>query len=979
MIGAYCHIIGCLVLMTISGGISGLLDARDARNEVLGAVSTMPSFERPAERAAKDDFGSASIAGGGSGAPAGARARGGGTAARRRLSDWDYEPAPIADSTAFCVLDNTTMCWGNYHYFVEVLANGPFDGIDVVGSSVPALVDLDDDGDLDLVVGDNGGVLNYYENVGSAASPSYEARTGTDNPFDGIDVGSNSKPAFADVDGDGDLDLVVGAGEIDNNLNYYENDGSAASPSYEAVTGAANPFDGISVGYEEAPALADVDGDGDLDLVAGEYEGTLDYYENVGSAASPSYEKKTGSANPFDGVDVGSASAPAFVDFDGDGDLDLVVGENDGVLYYYENVGSATSPSYEAANGAASPFDGIDVGDSSAPALVDVDGDGDLDLVVGENDGTLYYYENVGTAASPSYEAVTGAANPFDGIDLGEWSWLAPALGDVDGDGDLDLVVGLYNLYYYENVGSAASPSYAAVTGSASPFDGINVGLRSAPALVDLDGDGDLDLVVGETDGTLDYYENVGSAASPSYEKKTGTANPFDGIDVGDYSKPALVDLDGDGDLDLVVGETDGALYYYENVGSAASPSYTAVTGSASPFDGIDVGTVDSWGYRRGSSKPALGDLDGDGDLDLVVGEYWGVLFYYENVGSAASPTFAAVTGSASPFDGIDVGGSSAPALVDVDGDGDLDLVVGNEDGVLNFFANGYCTQGDTACGSNGLCDLTSVGFSEAYCQCLGGYTGDQCRECQTGYFGSTCDLCPEGGDEDRDAPRLTDTCGIAGSGRSRGSCDDGVAGSGNCTCYDIFSGSGCTEGTCPAGTIETAAFEGYFNVAECTSCDAGTYSAEGADQCTNCDAGTFSGAGASECESCAPGTYSGSGASECEPCSASTYAPDEGSGVCALADAGFHVPIEGASKQIPCLPGTSSGSGASECEPCAEGTYSSLPGQASCKQCPPFSTTLAEGATGCYSCLEDYYFSPFAVDLDDGDPSRATTRSSSS
>ena len=67
MIGAYCHIIGCLVLMTISGGISGLLDARDARSEVLGAVSTMPSFEQPAERAAKDDFGSASLAGGGSG------------------------------------------------------------------------------------------------------------------------------------------------------------------------------------------------------------------------------------------------------------------------------------------------------------------------------------------------------------------------------------------------------------------------------------------------------------------------------------------------------------------------------------------------------------------------------------------------------------------------------------------------------------------------------------------------------------------------------------------------------------------------------------------------------------------------------------------------------------------------------------------------------------------------------------------------
>ena len=67
MVGSHYHIICCLVLMTISGGISGLLEARNARNEVLGAVSTMPSFEQPAERAAKDDFGSASLAGGGSG------------------------------------------------------------------------------------------------------------------------------------------------------------------------------------------------------------------------------------------------------------------------------------------------------------------------------------------------------------------------------------------------------------------------------------------------------------------------------------------------------------------------------------------------------------------------------------------------------------------------------------------------------------------------------------------------------------------------------------------------------------------------------------------------------------------------------------------------------------------------------------------------------------------------------------------------
>ena len=138
--------------------------------------------------------------------------------------------------------------------------------------------------------------------------------------------GPTSTPSFADLDGDGDLDAVVG--EFDGNLNYFENTGSATAPAFTEHTGAANPFDGVDVGFVSTPSFADLDGDGDLDAVVGKYDGNLNYFENTGSAVAPAFTERTGAANPFNGVDVGDYSAPSFADLDGDGDLDAVVGEN---------------------------------------------------------------------------------------------------------------------------------------------------------------------------------------------------------------------------------------------------------------------------------------------------------------------------------------------------------------------------------------------------------------------------------------------------------------------------------------------------------------------------------------------------------------------------------------------------------------------------------------------------------------------------
>lgn len=292
-------------------------------------------------------------------------------------------------------------------------------------------------------------------------------------------------------------------------------------------------------------------------------------------SANPVYAELTGASSPVNGIDVGTYTTPTFGDVDGDGDLDLVVGETNGQMFYFENTGTTTSPIFTQRTGAANPFNGIDVGSYSAPAFGDLDGDGDLDLVSGAQPGTLLYYRNTGTTSSPAFTAQTGAANPFNGADVGNFS--IPTFGDIDGDGDLDLVSGdtIGKIHYFRNTGTSTSPAFAEQTLAANPFNGFDVGAAgSTTSLGDVDRDGDLDLVVGESSGVQFYFKNNGTSTSPAFSQQTGTANPFNGFDVGSFSAPALGDLNGDGGLDLVSGNSFGSLNYYRSgPGLTASPT----------------------------------------------------------------------------------------------------------------------------------------------------------------------------------------------------------------------------------------------------------------------------------------------------------------------------------------------------------------------------------------------------------------------
>jgi hypothetical protein len=189
----------------------------------------------------------------------------------------------------------------------------------------PAFADLDNDGDYDLLIGEGPSGISYaYENTGNASSPVWTAKPGWNVPT----VGKGAKPTFADLDNDGDYDLLIGEGPYGRTFGY-ENTGNASSPIWTAKPG----WNLSSVGMGASPALADLDGDGDYDLLIGERYGVSYAYENTGTASSPIWTAKPG----WNALDVGDAAGPAFADLDGDGDYDLLIGEWSGFSRGYEN------------------------------------------------------------------------------------------------------------------------------------------------------------------------------------------------------------------------------------------------------------------------------------------------------------------------------------------------------------------------------------------------------------------------------------------------------------------------------------------------------------------------------------------------------------------------------------------------------------------------------------------------------------------
>ena len=257
--------------------------------------------------------------------------------------------------------------------------------MDLGDETKPAFVDIDDDGDFDAFIGEFEGNLNYYRNDGNSGNPVFTLITGPDDPFDGVDVGDFAAPTFVDIDNDGDFDSFIG--NKYEFIKYYENTSSGGNITFTERTGVDNPADSIGW-FNSVPSFTDIDNDGDFDFFMGQKYGGLRQFENTGTAGNAEFEEKEGLNNIFFDEAMGWNLTPSFIDFDGDSDFDALVGNAEGNINYYNNEGTQEEPDFIM-------YQPIDVGYLAEPALVDIDNDGDLDAFIGEYFGTISYYKNV--------------------------------------------------------------------------------------------------------------------------------------------------------------------------------------------------------------------------------------------------------------------------------------------------------------------------------------------------------------------------------------------------------------------------------------------------------------------------------------------------------------------------------------------------------------------------------------------------------
>lgn len=477
------------------------------------------------------------------------------------------------------------------------------------------------------------------------------------------------------------------------------------------------------------PGLADIDGDGDIDILTFSPGGFyIEYHKNMSKEKGyncdsliyqlqdacwgkiteqscqvamnqcplrPIAEQFFPESNK---QTLHAGSCLMCLDANGDNLQDLVMGDIAcNTVQFAANTGSTTNavisdttklyPNYPNKNSTLQ----IKMNNFPCTYYVDCDGDGKKDLVAtpnafgSENTTSVWYYKNTSTTNTVNFQFVKKNFLQDEMIEVGQNSF--PVLFDYNADGKKDLLIGTYGYYnttslksqlaLYENVGTLSQPSYSLITRDYAAVSTKSLN-NVMPTVGDIDNDGDIDICIGTSSGQIHWLENTAGAGNVC-NYNLFHANSFSFTTLSAAAAPQLFDIDNDGKLDLMIGTKNGRISYYKNIGTTSVPAYTLIT---SFFGGVDVkGDINLYGID-GYAAPFF--FKEGLNTKLLVGNISGTLSYYDVPAVLTNPCNL-ITANAN---NLNEGSQSTVCFEDINNDGKRDLFFGNGSGGLSFYSS---------------------------------------------------------------------------------------------------------------------------------------------------------------------------------------------------------------------------------------------------------------------------------------------------
>lgn len=538
------------------------------------------------------------------------------------------------------------------------------------------MVDYNNDGKKDLFTYGIGGI-KVFKNTGNATDglqwelAKNRLESQYVSSFSNLYVSSIDIPAYVDVDYDGDIDILtfhIGGERVEYHKNLSmetygipdslifelknecwgkfmesSSDNSLVLNSSSGPCGSPNISDPQKYLRHAGSSLLALDLNEDMvmDLILGDVAyNNLTALINGGTAPnqnSPMISSDTDFPSNTTPLDLSIFPAAYYEDVDHDDVKDIVVGtnanggsENRAGIWFYKNIGTNAAPNFSYVKNDFLQGDMIENGKGSIPVLVDLNNDGLKDLLVASNyryddplskTSRIQYYQNTGTAETPEFSFVSDDWMSLESEGFG--LRMHPAFGDIDNDGDEDMLLGteLGKIHMFERTGNTPN-DFNLVTLNLQDNTGAEIDVQSfaSPQLFDLDNDGLLDLIIGKRGVGISYYRNIGTSSSPSYELITQLLGD---VDMGDfvypenYAVPHFVRYNDT--THLFAGNRNGTIFYYDDI-----------DGNIADGDAFNL-VSDTYANitTQAFSAPFIDTIRNDNSYDLFVGTDLGGIYAY--------------------------------------------------------------------------------------------------------------------------------------------------------------------------------------------------------------------------------------------------------------------------------------------------------------------------------------------------------------